>query len=223
LTPRAAGRTIAFRMAERTQAETAYQQLSHRIMILEIPPDERIVEEFWAQKLGVNRSGIREALTRLLGEGLVRQGERGGFFVNEMSDEEIHHVREVREILESAAFTLACDRATSAQISALAETCDDFSSFVKKGYFTAAHEADLRFHHLLISASGNPRLSLLYERSRIPLFHRKVTRSRSQPEQFNLTDKEHRAILEALRKRDKKKGVEQLLAHFNRGERDALE
>lgn len=209
-------------MVQRTQAEAAYQQLSHRIMILEIPPDERIVEEFWAQKLGVNRSGIREALTRLLGEGLVRQGERGGFFVNEMSDEEIHHVREVREILESAAFELACERASDQQIQSLAETCDDFTSFIKKGYFTAAHEADLRFHHLLMAASGNPRLSLLYERSRIPLFHRKVTRTRSHPEEFNLTDKEHRGILDALKHRDKKRGVEQLLAHFKRGERDAL-
>src|SRR5688572_29979126 len=205
-------------MAERTLAESAYNELSHRILASEIPPGERIVEEFWADKLHANRSAVREALTRLLGEGLVRQGERGGFFVSEMSDGEIHEVREVREILETAAFQLACDRATPEQLAALTETVDDLASFVKKGYFAAAHEADLRFHHLLMVASGNPRLAQLYERSRIPLFHRKVTRGRSQPEAFEMTEKEHRGILDALRKGDKKGGVEQLKFHFNRGE-----
>ena len=210
-------------MAERTQAELAYNELSHRILILEIPPNERIIEEFWGDKLGVNRSAIREALTRLLGEGLVRQGERGGFFVSELSDADIHEIRELREILETAAFHLACDRATDRQIKAIGETVDDYASFVKKGYLTAAHEADLRFHQLLMSASGNARLAQLYERSRIPLFQRKAARARAHPEDFELTEREHRAILEALRKRDKKRGVEFLRAHFNRGERDALQ
>jgi DNA-binding GntR family transcriptional regulator len=210
-------------MGERTQADLAHNELSHRILILEIPPDDRIVEELWAEKLGVNRSAIREALTRLLGEGLVRRGERGGFFVSEMSDAEIHEIREVREIFETAAFALACDRATAEQIRQIAETVDDFGSFVKKGYYTAAHEADLRFHNLLMAASGNARLAQLYEKSRIPLFQRKAARARAHPEDFELTEKEHRAILNALRKRDKTGGVEQLRAHFNRGESDALE
>ena len=209
-------------MAERTQADLAHNELSHRILILEIPPDDRIVEELWAEKLGVNRSAIREALTRLLGEGLVRRGERGGFFVSEMSDAEIHEIREVREIFETAAFTLACDRATAEQIQQIAETVDDFGNFVKKGYYTAAHEADLRFHHLLMTASGNARLAQLYEKSRIPLFQRKAARVRAHPEDFELTEKEHRAILEALRKRDKRRGIDQLRAHFSRGESDAL-
>ena len=218
MVPRMAERTVT----ERTQADQAYNALSHRILILEIPPDERIVEEFWAEKLGVNRSAIREALTRLLGEGLVRRGARGGFFVSEMSEAEIHEIREVREILETAAFVLACERATPKQLKEIAETIDDFSHFVKKRYSTAAHEADLRFHHLLMAASGNARLAQLYERSRIPLFQRKAARARLHPEDFELTEKEHRGILEALRRKDKKRGVEQLRAHFNRGEQDAL-
>jgi DNA-binding GntR family transcriptional regulator len=217
-----AGRMAERTATERTQADQAYNELSHRILILEIPPDERIVEEFWAEKLGVNRSAIREALTRLLGEGLLRRGERGGFFVSEMSDDEIHQIREVREILETAAFALACERATTQQVKEIAETIDDFANFVRKGYLTAAHEADLRFHQLLIGAAGNARLAHLYEKSRIPLFQRKAARARSHPEDFELTEKEHRAILEALRKRDKKRGADQLRAHFNRGERDAL-
>jgi DNA-binding GntR family transcriptional regulator len=209
--------------AERTQSELAYKELSHRILILEIAPNDRIVELLWAKKLGVNRSAVRESLTRLLGEGLVFQGRKGGIFAKELTDAEIHEIREVREILETAAFSSACDRATAKQVKEIEETCNDFANFVKKGYFTGAHEADLRFHHLLMAASGNSRLVLLYERAHIPLFQRKAALARAPVEDFIQTEKEHRSILEALKKRDKKQGMQQLRNHFNRGEKDALE
>ena len=202
-------------MAEQTQGEIAYSELKHRIHNLEIAPNDRIREEFWSQKLGVNRSALRESLTRLLGEGLVYSGERGGFFVAEMTEEEIHELREVREIIETAALGLACERATSRQLKELEETCDDYGSFVKKGYFAAAHEADLRFHRLLVAASSNSRLVQVYERSHMPLFHRKVTRARVDLDDFVRTEKEHRAILEAIRKKDRRAGIQHLKDHFN--------
>ncbi len=208
--------------AERTQAELAYKELSHRILIFEIAPNERIVEQAWATKLQVNRAAIRESLTRLLGEGLVYQGQRGGFFVSEMSDDELHLIREVREILETGALTLACERATPRQVKDLEDTVDDFANFVKKGYFTGAHEADLRFHQLLVAASGNHRLIQLYQRSHIPLFQRKEALIRAPLEDFIQTEREHRQVVEALKKKDQKAGIEALREHFNRGEKDAL-
>ncbi|MGI8966108.1 MAG: FCD domain-containing protein [Limisphaerales bacterium] len=102
------------------------------------------------------------------------------------------------------------------------ETCDDFANFVKKNYLTSAHEADLRFHKLLIMASGNSRLAQLYQRSHIPLFHRKMTRSQINLDDFSQTEKEHLMIFQALQKRDKRRGIELLRAHFQRGEFEAL-
>jgi DNA-binding GntR family transcriptional regulator len=209
-------------MEERTQAGLAYKELSHRILTQEIAPNERIKEQFWAQQLKVNRAAIRESLTRLLGEGVLRQGERGGYFVAEMTKEEIHEIRELREILETAAFALACDRATPKQIKEIEETCDDFANFVKKNYLTAAHEADLRFHQLLISSSKNARLVQLYHRSHIPLFQRRAQTNSAHLEDFIQTEKEHRKIVEALKRKDKKAGVQFLREHFSRGEKDAL-
>ncbi|HXS67941.1 MAG TPA: GntR family transcriptional regulator [Candidatus Polarisedimenticolia bacterium] len=209
-------------MEERTQAELAYKELSHRILTQEIAPSERIKEQFWSQQLNVNRAAIRESLTRLLGEGVLRQGERGGYFVAEMTKDEIHEIRELREILETAAFSLACDRATPKQIKEIEETCDDFANFVKKNYLTAAHEADLRFHQLLINSSKNVRLAQLYHRSHIPLFQRRTAQTNAHLEDFIQTESEHRKILEALKRKDKKAGVQFLKEHFNRGEKDAL-
>jgi DNA-binding GntR family transcriptional regulator len=209
-------------MGERTQSELAYGELSHRLLIQEIIPNERLKEETWAKKLGVSRSAIRESLTRLLGEGLVRAGERGGFFASELSQKEIREIRELRELLETAAFSLACDRATETQLKAIVETCDDYANFVQKNYLSSAHEADFRFHQLLVAAAGNERLSQLYQRSHIPLFMRKMSRARVQMEDCIQTEKEHRMICEALRKKKKERGVELLKEHFKRGEIEAL-
>lgn len=203
-------------MAERTQSDLAYKELSHRILILEIPANTRIGEEFWSDKLQVNRSAIREALTRLLGERLVRQGERGGFFVNEMTEGQMRELAEVRGVLEIAAAELACDRASAKEIKALEETCDDFSAFVRKAYFTAAHEADLRFHQTLMAASGNESLRDLYERAHFSLLHRKLGRRRSTPEDFAAIEKEHAGIMDAIRRKDKKAAADRLRAHFQR-------
>jgi DNA-binding GntR family transcriptional regulator len=210
-------------MTGKTQAEIAYDELSHRLLTQEILPGDRIKEQTWASKLSVSRSAIREGLTRLLGEGVVRAGERGGFFASELTDLEIREIREVREIIETAAFGLACERITRELLKQIEETCDDYANFLKKNYLSSAHEADLRFHQLLVSASGNGRLQQLYVRSHIPLFMRKMSRNRVKIEDFVQTEKEHRQIFEALRKKNAKLGVALLHGHFKRGETEALE
>jgi DNA-binding GntR family transcriptional regulator len=209
-------------MAEKTQTKTAYQELRRRILILELIPGERLKEEAWATKLLVSRTAVREALTQLLGEGLVRTGDRGGFFVTQMEEKDIHEVRELREVLETAAFTFACDRITEEELVAIEETCTDFANLARKGYHSGACECDLRFHQMLVAASGNSHLVQAYERSNIPLFHMRVGRSLMYTDDHEETESEHHAIVAALRKRAKTQGVELLRQHFRRGEQLAL-
>lgn len=209
-------------MAEKTQKRFAYQELRNRILILELAPNERIREEDWAAKLQVSRPALREALTQLLGEGLVRAGERGGYFVTQMTEDDVHQIRELREVFETAAFMLSCDRATESQLKAIEETCDDFGVLFRKGYYSGACESDLRFHHLIVESSGNPHLLAAYLRSNIPLFHMKLGRLMAQANDYEETEREHRKIVAALRRKDKQEGVSLLRMHFRRGEQVAL-
>ena len=209
-------------MSTRTQADSAYNEVRQHILTLELAPGERLKEEEWAGRLSVSRSAIRESLTRLRGEGLVEQGPKGGFFVRGMTESDVHQIKELREILETAALLLACQRATPKQLAQLEELCEDFANFAKKGYVTGAFEADLRFHNVLMESSGNPRLHEFYMRSNIIIFNIRQGRARGYIDDHELTEKDHRAIVEAIRQKDQKRGIKILKEHFDRGERNVL-
>lgn len=209
-------------MAESIQSERAYAELRRRILILEIRPDERLKEEEWAEKLGLGRLAVREALTRLHGEAFVTRGAKGGFFAPTMTPPDIREIREVREILEVASLRLAESRITAVQLRELESTCDDFAYMVKKGYHTGACEADRRFHHLLVASSGNSKLLRAYEHCHIPLFHIRLGQSREYMNDYADTEREHREIVEALKLKKIDRAIELLRAHFARGEKAVL-
>lgn len=209
-------------MAARTQSDDAYAELRRRILVLQIRPEERLKEEEWARILKVGRLSVREALTRLHGEGLVYRGPKGGFFAAALSTEDVSEIREVREIFESAALRLASRRISEKELSGIEAACDDFAYMVKKGYHTAACEADRRFHDLLVAASGNHRLIRAYEHCHIPLFHIRVGQTQDYMEDYEQTEREHRAIVEAMKARDFDQAVALLRAHFARGESEVL-
>lgn len=204
-------------MKSESLAHKAYTELRRKILSAQIPPKTRLKEDFWAKKLSVSRMAIRETLTRLLGENLVSLGPKGGYFVNSLTPEDIAQIRELREILEIGALRLACQKITKEQLARLEKICKDFSSMVEQGYYAGACEADLRFHETLMECAGNEKLLRTYTNSHIPLFHRQLTRTNSSENDYELTDKEHRAIVRALAEKNFAEAEEVLRMHFARG------
>ncbi len=201
-----------------SQANQAFHELRRQILTAQIAPGTRLKEDYWAEKLGVGRMAVRESLTRLLGEGLVKTGEKGGYLVEEMTAEDISQIRELREILELAAVQLAIDRITPAQLLELDTICDDFTTMIRRGYFAGACEADLKFHETLLQAAGNQRLLNLYHYAHIPLFHQKLGQGRTNLEDYDQTDREHRQLVDAIRQKNADLAGQILRSHFKRGE-----
>jgi DNA-binding GntR family transcriptional regulator len=137
--------------------------------------------------------------------------------VNSLTPVDIVQIRELREILEIGALRLACEKITKEQLARLEKICKDFSSMVEQGYYAGACEADLRFHETLMECAGNEKLLRTYTNSHIPLFHRQLTRNTSSENDYELTDKEHRAIVRALAEKNFAKAEEVMRAHFARG------
>lgn len=205
-------------MKEDSLSNRAYTELRKKILSNQLTSGTRLKEDEWSKKLDVNRMAIREALTRLLGEQLIVQGEKGGFFVKTLTLEDSHKIRELREILEIGALRLLIQKVTAEQVAELDRICDDFSSMVERGYFGGACEADVKFHETLIECAGNEKLVDLYQASNIPLFHQKLGKTQTHMDDYELTDQEHREIVAGIKDRDIKRAEEALLKHLIRGE-----
>jgi DNA-binding GntR family transcriptional regulator len=188
-------------MAKKNQAQFAYQKLREKLISRTLDPGFRLVESTWAETLQVNRADIRQALSRLLGEGLLRAGEKGGFFVREFTEEDMRQFNEVRYALETAAARLAVNRATEEDIAELQKTCDHMTLMAENGYALGVFEADLRFHEVLVRSAHNEKLEHIYASANLPL-------SKGLPEvvivQKNLitTAWEHCELVKALKEKD---------------------
>ncbi|WP_439585329.1 GntR family transcriptional regulator [Dyadobacter bucti] len=210
-------------MKEDSISNKAYTELRKKILSNQLTSGTRLKEDEWAQKLEANRMAIREALTRLLGEQLIVQGEKGGFFVKTLTIEDSHKIRELREILEIGALRLVIQKIDTDGVAELERICDDFTSMVERGYLGGACEADVKFHETLIECAGNVKLVDLYIASNIPLFHQKLGKTQIHMDDYELTDQEHREIVAGIKARDLKRAEEALTKHLERGEVASLD
>ena len=195
----------------------AYTEIRKKILSQQLSANTRLKEDEWAGKIEVSRMAIREALNRLLGEGIVTVGEKGGYFVKPITLADVKQIREMREILEIGALKLSYKKITPADIKQLEAICDDFSLMVKQGYYNGACEADIKFHETLIKCAQNDKLTLLYMSSHIPLFNEKLGKALTEFDDYEITDKEHRQIVKALKAKNLKLAEQTMLAHFERG------
>src|SRR5512133_2211345 len=94
----------------------AYEFLRGQILSGELPPQSRIREREVAAQLGISRTPVREALTRLKSEGLVDSSPRRGAVVCQIELDEIDEIYEIRAALERLVAKRSCERATDAEI-----------------------------------------------------------------------------------------------------------
>jgi DNA-binding GntR family transcriptional regulator len=195
----------------------AYTEIRKKILSQQVSANTRLKEDEWALKIQVSRMAIREALNRLLGEGLLKVGAKGGYFVKPMTPEDVKYLRELREILELGAIRLAHKKVTTAEIQQLEKICDNFTMMAAEGYISGACEADIKFHETLMKCANNEKLLQIYFASHIPLFHEKMGKAMCTIDDHEQTDKEHRLIVKALKTKNLKLAEQTLVAHFARG------
>ena len=138
--------------------EVVFKTLRQSILTGELKPGERLMEIHLAEKLGVSRTPIREAIRKLELEGLVTMIPRRGAEGAKISEKNLKDVLEVRTCLDSLAVRLACQRITDEQIDDLKKACDDFVLATKTGEATAITKADVKLHDVIVRATGNERL-----------------------------------------------------------------
>ena len=103
--------------------DVVFNTLRTSILTGELKPGERLMEIHLADKLGVSRTPIREAIRKLELEGLVTMIPRRGAEVAQITEKNLRDVLEVRRALDALAVELACERITEDELAELKKAC----------------------------------------------------------------------------------------------------
>lgn len=147
----------------RTRTEEAYSRIKARILRCEMAPGERFSEGRLALALGFAKAPIREALSRLVHEGLVRSVPRHGYDVMPVTVRDAHDLFELRLTVEPRAIELAAGRIDERTLRRLEQLCE--VDYDPEDHDAVANFADLHreFHLLVVRACGNRKLSAVVE------------------------------------------------------------
>lgn len=182
--------------------DVVFNTLRQAILRGELKPGQRLMEIQLANKLGVSRTPIREAIRKLELEGLVLMIPRRGAEVAQITEKSLRDVLEVRRSLEELAVQLACDRMSVESVEALKQAEEEFEELLASDDITVVAEADVAFHDVIYQATDNQRLIQLLNNLREQMYRYRVEylkRKECRPQLLA----EHRNMIKAIENRDK--------------------
>ena len=139
------------------------RQLRDAIMHGRLEPGAQLSEAELSAQFGVSRGPLREAMQRLVQEGLLRSERNRGLFVIELADDDVRDVYAARSAIERAAAIMILRKADPDALAELRAACEAMTKAAKKKDMDRLSDADLRFHEVLVSQSGSPRLNRMHQ------------------------------------------------------------
>jgi DNA-binding GntR family transcriptional regulator len=143
--------------------ESVSDQLRDEILDGRLPAGSRLVETELAERFGVSRGPIRDALAELSRSGLAVDLPRRGTFVSSLTETDLEEVYFIRRAIEEAAVQLTIARAGDADVDEMFAVLAEVEAAYKGDDLGAAWEADMAFHRSYCRLSGNGRLLELFD------------------------------------------------------------
>ena len=199
--------------------EVVFNTLRQAILKGELKPGERLMEIALAEKLGVSRTPIREAMRKLELEGLVVMIPRRGAQVANITEKDLNDVLEVRITLENMAIEKACANMTDKDVRKLELAAQDFQKSTAEGDLVKMAEADVNFHEAIYRINLDVKegeflvLTGVLNNLREQIYRYRVEYLK-EDEARNRLVKEHEEITDAIRNRDVKKAQELSFEHL---------
>ena len=197
--------------------EVVFNTLRRAILRGELVPGQRLMEIQLAEKMGVSRTPVREAIRKLELEGLVVMIPRKGAEVAHISGKNLRDVLEVRRALEELAGELACKRMTEEELRQLEKANHKFISVLGSDDITVFAQADEAFHGLIYQATDNDRLIQMVNHLREQMYRYRIEHIKDRS-QRKLLVQEHQEIMRALSARDVEATRRTIRNHINKQE-----
>ncbi len=186
----------------KTRVYEALKEIIGQMDIYSNEEPRRLDERALGEQLGVSRTPVREAISRLEQEGLVQNIARRGTFVVRKTKEEILDMIDVWAALESMAARLATSRSSDGEIAELRKLYTTYDSTEEtRAHIDEYSETNIEFHQMIIRLGKSP---LITQMSDQLFFHMRAIRASTIKERDRLSRSviDHIRIIEALEERD---------------------
>ncbi len=212
------------KIQRRRIADDVYERIRAAILSRRFEPGERVDIPALARNFDVSQMPVRQAIGRLADAGLVEIIPRSGTYIAQIDPREIAETFEVRCALERLACETAVLRVSAEEIASIGALVDAMDETVDDLDRRRRHEElNTEFHHNIVQLSGNRKLVEIYEDLEA---HIKIARVHSASEEWRARvtqeQAEHRAILDALRRRQAGEMADALSDHIHRAQRNLL-
>jgi DNA-binding GntR family transcriptional regulator len=184
-------------VARRSTVEIVSDELRTAIQYGSLEPGAQLGEAELAARLGVSRGPLREAMQRLVQEGLLRSEPHRGLFVVELDEHDVSDVYTSRLAIERAACQLIMRENRDAAAVALTSALRDLMKAARRRDRVAMSDADQAFHETLVRASGSPRLARMADTLLVETRMCLHALQEHYPEPADLVE-EHRALVDAI-------------------------
>lgn len=194
--------------------DVVFNTLRQAILRGELKPGERLMEIQLANKLGVSRTPIREAIRKLELEGLVLMIPRKGAEVADITEKSLKDVLEVRKVLEELSVQLACDKMGKEDIQNLKEAAEAFKKTLKSKDVTEIAEADVHFHDIIYMAADNQKLLQILNNLQEQMYRYRVEYLKNE-EAYPQLVAEHEAIIAKITEHEKSEATKIICRHID--------
>jgi DNA-binding GntR family transcriptional regulator len=185
-----------------TLADQAYEALANSIITGELPPGTRMLEVELAERYGMSRGPLREAMRRLEERRLVERISQRGVRVVRLTGSKLRGIYQVREALEGMACRLAAQNMTDAEIAELRTMLEAHEAIVRERDDYSQNQQDWDFHDRIARGSRNETIVSLLCDDLYQLLKVYRNQHKSKPGRARRALEEHWRILGALEDRD---------------------
>lgn len=201
--------------------DVVFNTLRKAILTGQLKPGERLMEVHLANRLGVSRTPIREAIRKLELEGLVIMIPRRGAEVARITEKSLKDVLEVRRALDALSVELACERITKEDMERLWEACQEFERAAKGKDASIIAKADVALHDIIVEATGNLRLAQLVNNLSEQMYRYRFVYIKEESKHDMLVA-EHREIYESIASRDRERAARAAKLHIDNQEKSII-
>lgn len=181
--------------------DVVFNTLRKAILSGNLKPGERLMEKQLAEKMGVSRTPVREAIRKLELEGFVIMVPRKGAQVAEITEKDIQDVLEVRGALEALAVKIACEKMNNEDLNKLKYTMKLFNDASEKQDVDEMIEKDVEFHDIIYKSTNNEKLIQIINNLREQIHRYRVAYLKSFAD-FKAIGEEHTQIVDAIERKN---------------------